>query len=69
MYYAVDYDTHPQYHGYWVVRFASRKERDAFIKNEKREALKASSRAVRWARKHNAFYDEEGVKMVPERYF
>lgn len=70
MYYAADYNTHPQYEAYWVVRFASRQERDAFVEDRAdRAALRAASRAVRYARRHGAFYDANGVRMVPREYF
>ena len=67
-FYAVDYDVHPQYEAYWVVRFNSRKKRDNWVEGFfHREALVSSHKAIKYAKKHNTFYDTD--KFVPQKLF
>jgi len=67
-FYAADYDLHPQYASYWIHRFVSRKDRDAWQGcRSDRAILRADSPSVRYAKRHGAFYDTS--KMVPDRFF
>lgn len=71
MFYAADLDVHPQYNAYWVVRFPSKYARDTFLDTELglRIKLSADDRAVLYAKRHQAFYDRDGIQMVPIRFF
>ena len=70
-YYAIDWDLHPQYDAYWICRFASRRERNNWVDaNNNRWVAYSNGRyrkALRYAKKHNAFYDTD--KMTPAFLF
>lgn len=69
MYYAVDYNLHPQYRAYWIMRFSQKLYRELWLKNNPttRQALPASHKAVKYAKERNAFYYTD--RMVPEHLF